>query len=86
MFSFLFASASAFPDDIAVQMNLNNKMLIMIRTAFPHQHIVKLFLRILLDDLLQSRFIILKGLGLGIFHFRDGKAQDELPGLFHAAV
>lgn len=55
--SFLTSSA-AFADYITVEMNFNNKVFVVVRTAFTHENIFKLFTGILLDNLQQGGFII----------------------------
>mgnify|MGYP006864668412 CR=1 FL=1 len=60
LFCLFFTSAAAFADYITVEMDFNNKVFVVVRTAFTHENIFKLFAGILLDNLLQSGFIIVK--------------------------
>ena len=60
LFRFFFTSAAAFSYYIAVEMDFNNKVLVVVRTAFTNENIFKLFTGILLDNLLQGGFIIVK--------------------------
>ena len=57
---FFLTSSAAFADYITVEMNFNNKVFVVVRTAFTHENIFKLFTWILLDNLLQGGFIIVK--------------------------
>ena len=43
LFGFLFTSSAALAYYIAVQMNLNNKMLVMVGAAFGYKNILKFF-------------------------------------------
>ena len=61
-------------------------MLVVVGAALPGDHVLQLFLGVLLDNLLQGGLVVLKGLyALGLGR-RGDKPQDEPLGLLQAAA
>ena len=73
-----FAPAAALADDIAVEMNLHHKVLVVVGTALADEDVFEPLAGVLLHDLLQGRLVILDLFLLGIFDSGNDEVENML--------
>ena len=86
LFGLFFTSAAALTDNIAVKVDFNDKVLVVVRTGLADNNILYLLLRILLDDLLQSCLVILEGTGTNSLRGGSYVLKDKALGTLKAAA
>ena len=60
LFGFLLAASAAFADDIAVEVHLYGEVLVMVGAMLAGEDVFEPFTGVLLNDLLQHRFVVFK--------------------------